>query len=210
MIDILEDYCQYRQYGYCRIDGNTSGEDRESQIDDYNKVGGRGPPTQGPLLPVPPLLLLLRSYRWCCCRCCCRHQCSCCWPARTPLLHLPQPPPPPPPPFNPPFRRAPTSLCSCCPPAPAAWASTCTQQTSSSCTTPIGTRRHAGIVLSQCCVLVCVLRLRSINLYTAGKARRPRIKPVLYSLLVLHFRSSSSNGSACRGLLRCRCLLSAR
>ncbi len=24
--------------GYCRIDGNTSGEDRESQIDDYNKV----------------------------------------------------------------------------------------------------------------------------------------------------------------------------
>ncbi|PSC72801.1 chromatin-remodeling complex ATPase chain [Micractinium conductrix] len=39
MIDILEDYCQYRQYGYCRIDGNTSGEDRESQIDDYNKEG---------------------------------------------------------------------------------------------------------------------------------------------------------------------------
>lgn len=36
MIDILEDYCQYRQYKYCRIDGNTSGEDRESQIDDYN------------------------------------------------------------------------------------------------------------------------------------------------------------------------------
>lgn len=39
MIDILEDYCQYRQYGYCRIDGNTSGEDRESQIDEYNKEG---------------------------------------------------------------------------------------------------------------------------------------------------------------------------
>jgi hypothetical protein len=38
MIDILEDYCLYRQYGYCRIDGNTSGEDRESQIDDYNRV----------------------------------------------------------------------------------------------------------------------------------------------------------------------------
>lgn len=30
----------YRNYGYCRIDGNTSGEDRESQIDDYNRVGG--------------------------------------------------------------------------------------------------------------------------------------------------------------------------
>jgi SWI/SNF-related matrix-associated actin-dependent regulator of chromatin subfamily A member 5 len=39
MIDILEDYCLYRQYGYCRIDGNTSGEDRESQIDDYNREG---------------------------------------------------------------------------------------------------------------------------------------------------------------------------
>lgn len=38
MIDILEDYCIYRSYGYCRIDGNTSGEDRESQIDDYNRV----------------------------------------------------------------------------------------------------------------------------------------------------------------------------
>lgn len=38
MIDILEDYCMYRNYGYCRIDGNTSGEDRESQIDDYNRV----------------------------------------------------------------------------------------------------------------------------------------------------------------------------
>ncbi|KAH7616623.1 hypothetical protein Ndes2526B_g08720 [Nannochloris sp. 'desiccata'] len=39
MIDILEDYCMYRGYGYCRIDGNTSGDDRESQIDDYNSEG---------------------------------------------------------------------------------------------------------------------------------------------------------------------------
>jgi SWI/SNF-related matrix-associated actin-dependent regulator of chromatin subfamily A member 5 len=39
MIDILEDYCIYRNYGYCRIDGNTSGDDRESQIDDYNSEG---------------------------------------------------------------------------------------------------------------------------------------------------------------------------
>jgi SWI/SNF-related matrix-associated actin-dependent regulator of chromatin subfamily A member 5 len=39
MIDILEDYCIYRDYGYCRIDGNTSGDDRESQIDDYNSEG---------------------------------------------------------------------------------------------------------------------------------------------------------------------------
>jgi SWI/SNF-related matrix-associated actin-dependent regulator of chromatin subfamily A member 5 len=36
MIDILEDYCQYRGYKYCRIDGNTSSDDRESQIDEYN------------------------------------------------------------------------------------------------------------------------------------------------------------------------------
>ena len=36
MIDILEDYCMYREYKYCRIDGNTSGDDRESQIDEYN------------------------------------------------------------------------------------------------------------------------------------------------------------------------------
>lgn len=41
MIDILEDYCLYRNYGYCRIDGNTSGEDRESQIDEYNKARSR-------------------------------------------------------------------------------------------------------------------------------------------------------------------------
>ncbi len=39
MIDILEDYCLYRGYKYCRIDGNTSGEDRESQIDEYNAEG---------------------------------------------------------------------------------------------------------------------------------------------------------------------------
>jgi SWI/SNF-related matrix-associated actin-dependent regulator of chromatin subfamily A member 5 len=39
MIDILEDYCLFRGYGYCRIDGNTSGDDRESQIDDYNREG---------------------------------------------------------------------------------------------------------------------------------------------------------------------------
>ncbi|KAL6767714.1 hypothetical protein ACKKBF_B36355 [Auxenochlorella protothecoides x Auxenochlorella symbiontica] len=39
VLDILEDYCLYRGYQYCRIDGNTSGEDRESQIDDYNREG---------------------------------------------------------------------------------------------------------------------------------------------------------------------------
>lgn len=39
MLDILEDYCLYRQYGYCRIDGNTSGDDREFMIDDFNREG---------------------------------------------------------------------------------------------------------------------------------------------------------------------------
>lgn len=36
LLDVLEDYCIYRGHQYCRIDGNTSGEDRESQIDAYN------------------------------------------------------------------------------------------------------------------------------------------------------------------------------
>jgi SWI/SNF-related matrix-associated actin-dependent regulator of chromatin subfamily A member 5 len=42
MLDILEDYCLYRGYQYCRIDGNTSGEDREAGIDAFNAVRGRG------------------------------------------------------------------------------------------------------------------------------------------------------------------------
>ncbi|MEW5311445.1 MAG: hypothetical protein WDW38_003160 [Sanguina aurantia] len=36
VLDILEDYCLYKQHGYCRIDGNTSGDDRESMIDNFN------------------------------------------------------------------------------------------------------------------------------------------------------------------------------
>ncbi|KAK9868512.1 hypothetical protein WJX84_000615 [Apatococcus fuscideae] len=39
LLDILEDYCLYKGYKYCRIDGNTSGEDRESQIEEYNRAG---------------------------------------------------------------------------------------------------------------------------------------------------------------------------
>ena len=37
MLDILEDYCQFRGHQYCRIDGNTSGDDREFAIESYNK-----------------------------------------------------------------------------------------------------------------------------------------------------------------------------
>ena len=37
VLDILEDYCVFREYKYCRIDGSTAHEDRISAIDDYNK-----------------------------------------------------------------------------------------------------------------------------------------------------------------------------
>ncbi|KAJ1969849.1 chromatin remodeling complex Adenosinetriphosphatase, partial [Dimargaris xerosporica] len=39
MLDILEDYCQFRSYAYCRIDGSTNHEDRVTMIDDYNRPG---------------------------------------------------------------------------------------------------------------------------------------------------------------------------
>lgn len=37
VLDILEDYCVFRDYNYCRIDGSTAHEDRIAAIDDYNK-----------------------------------------------------------------------------------------------------------------------------------------------------------------------------
>lgn len=39
LLDILEDYCIYRRFQYCRIDGNTSGDDREAAIDGFNREG---------------------------------------------------------------------------------------------------------------------------------------------------------------------------
>ncbi|GFZ42856.1 DNA helicase [Saitozyma sp. JCM 24511] len=39
VLDILEDYCQFRGHQYCRIDGNTAHEDRIAAIDDYNAPG---------------------------------------------------------------------------------------------------------------------------------------------------------------------------
>ncbi|KAI6213624.1 Isw-1 [Aphelenchoides besseyi] len=39
MLDILEDYCWWRQYKYCRLDGNTVHELRQQQIDEYNAEG---------------------------------------------------------------------------------------------------------------------------------------------------------------------------
>ncbi|KAG9246294.1 SWI/SNF family of DNA-dependent ATPase [Calycina marina] len=37
LLDILEDYCVFRDFKYCRIDGGTAHEDRIAAIDDYNK-----------------------------------------------------------------------------------------------------------------------------------------------------------------------------
>ncbi|XP_022138478.1 ISWI chromatin-remodeling complex ATPase CHR11 isoform X2 [Momordica charantia] len=39
LLDILEDYLMFRGYYYCRIDGNTGGEDRDASIDAFNKPG---------------------------------------------------------------------------------------------------------------------------------------------------------------------------
>lgn len=39
LLDILEDYCVFREFKYCRIDGSTAHEDRIQAIDDYNKPG---------------------------------------------------------------------------------------------------------------------------------------------------------------------------
>jgi SWI/SNF-related matrix-associated actin-dependent regulator of chromatin subfamily A member 5 len=36
VLDILEDYLVLRDYRYCRIDGSTSGDSREDQLDEYN------------------------------------------------------------------------------------------------------------------------------------------------------------------------------
>ncbi|KAG2222491.1 hypothetical protein INT45_012805, partial [Circinella minor] len=39
VLDILEDYCWWRKYEYCRIDGQTSQDDRIDAIDEYNRPG---------------------------------------------------------------------------------------------------------------------------------------------------------------------------
>ncbi|KAH9113785.1 hypothetical protein AeMF1_012062 [Aphanomyces euteiches] len=36
VLDIMEDFCRMRSYDYCRIDGNTSYDERESSIEEYN------------------------------------------------------------------------------------------------------------------------------------------------------------------------------
>jgi SWI/SNF-related matrix-associated actin-dependent regulator of chromatin subfamily A member 5 len=39
ILDILEDFMVMRGYQYCRIDGNTTHEDREASIDEFNRDG---------------------------------------------------------------------------------------------------------------------------------------------------------------------------
>lgn len=39
MLDILEDYCRFRSFLYCRIDGETMIEDREKQIEEFTSPG---------------------------------------------------------------------------------------------------------------------------------------------------------------------------
>lgn len=41
MLDILEDYCHWRCYNYCRLDGNTPHEDRQRQINEYNEPNSK-------------------------------------------------------------------------------------------------------------------------------------------------------------------------
>lgn len=36
MLNILEDYCEYREYKICRIDGDTSIDKREEEIRKFN------------------------------------------------------------------------------------------------------------------------------------------------------------------------------
>ena len=36
MLDILEDYCWFKGWSYCRIDGQTAHEDRDRQIQEFN------------------------------------------------------------------------------------------------------------------------------------------------------------------------------
>lgn len=39
VLDILEDYFRFIGFEYCRIDGNTDGEKRDSQMDEFNAEG---------------------------------------------------------------------------------------------------------------------------------------------------------------------------
>jgi SWI/SNF-related matrix-associated actin-dependent regulator of chromatin subfamily A member 5 len=38
LLDFLEDYCDFRRYSYCRLDGNTSLDEREQYMNDFNNT----------------------------------------------------------------------------------------------------------------------------------------------------------------------------
>jgi SWI/SNF-related matrix-associated actin-dependent regulator of chromatin subfamily A member 5 len=39
VLDILEDFCSWREYQYCRLDGQTPHEERQKSINEYNAPG---------------------------------------------------------------------------------------------------------------------------------------------------------------------------
>ena len=41
ILDILEDYCNFREFKYCRIDGNTEMNERDLQIEEFNQKGSK-------------------------------------------------------------------------------------------------------------------------------------------------------------------------
>ena len=41
MLDILEDYLAFNGYEYCRIDGSTSGDEREQAIEEFIQEGSK-------------------------------------------------------------------------------------------------------------------------------------------------------------------------
>lgn len=41
LLDILEDYCNFRGYEYCRIDGSTDMEVRDKGINDFTAPGSK-------------------------------------------------------------------------------------------------------------------------------------------------------------------------
>lgn len=41
MLDILEDYMRLRMFSFCRLDGQTAQEDRESQVSRYKVFSNR-------------------------------------------------------------------------------------------------------------------------------------------------------------------------
>lgn len=41
MLDIIEDYLNFKEFEYCRIDGSTFLEEREKQIQDFSEEGSK-------------------------------------------------------------------------------------------------------------------------------------------------------------------------